>query len=112
MPASESSISFSVRLVATASLAASMKSSMTWWLSSLTARCAPVTCPVVAQLDLDLGKRQLEPAPGEPPAAEDHRQLEHFAQHAGDLGRDAGVSALGVPHDLESPVHRKSDGRP
>ena len=38
-------ISFSVRLVATASLAASMKSSMTWWLSSLTARWAPVTCP-------------------------------------------------------------------
>ena len=34
--------------------------------------------PMIAQLDLDFGKRELERAAAEPAAAQDHRQLEHL----------------------------------
>ena len=70
---------------ATASLAASMNSSMIWWLSVFSTTWAPVTRPVLVEFHFDLGHVQFERPVGQPPLAERHGQRVHPAQQVADL---------------------------
>ncbi len=61
---------------------------------------------LIAQLDLDLGKVQLQRTTGEAALAEDHGQLEHLAQHPSHRGSDSGMHRRGGVHDRRTPARR------
>ena len=62
------------------SFAASMNSSMIWWLSVFSTTCAPATRPSLVEFDLHLGHGQFERAVADAAAAKDHGQLVHAAR--------------------------------